>query len=153
MQIRKLQWINTPKTLRILSSRELSFKAEGKHALVYTYEEEQSLTIKFEKDEGIDTGIALILTPTAGVSLIYRGNKLIIESSVLNVKSTTYIKCDESLSYTVVKKENTLTFFFGDEEVYSFTFVNIKESVSIAAIIEGKGNVKLSFSTMTTSQL
>lgn len=147
MQIKKLQWINRPAKARILSSREIMAESESRHALVYTYEEEQEISITFSSDREIRRGIALILTPEAGFSIMDESGTLTIESNILGVRSRTLFHADSSDTFTVGKKGSTLTFHYGKEEIYSFTFGNISASVSIAAVIEGKGAVKIAFST------
>lgn len=144
MQIKKLQWINKPSRTKILSSREVQAEADGAHALVYTYDEEQTYSVTFSSEQKIRKGVALILTPSAGFSIIADKEAITIESNILGVKSTTEFKAEESDTFSVEKKDNTLTFRYGDNNIYSFTFENIHASVSIAAIFEGKGTVRLS---------
>ncbi len=143
MKIKKLQWINKPEKTRILNSHELSAHASGDHVLVYTFSEDEVFKVSFITK--IDYGVCLILSPTAGLNLSWKEGVLTTEVDILGVKTKDFHEVEQSSSYSIEKRGDTILFSYGDTLVKEFTFDNIAASVSIGFRFTGNGDIKIHF--------
>lgn len=145
MQIRKLQWINRPKKVKITSSRSLTLESTSRHALVHTFDEDSVFSFK-ASESPVRIGICIILSPTDGVMLMQREEGLEYVSDILDEHHRAYIPAEGIRSLAAVKNGDTVTFLADGRRCTSFTFPSLKASISVGIILEGSGALSLEIS-------
>ena len=145
MKLKKLQWINKPEKVRITSSASLSCDVDGCSALVYTFAEDERHDITVKADDGVSSGLAIILSGEHGVSLMRENGFLVKRISFPSFRDETRFACSAGDRFSFSREGDTVKFFFADDPVSSFTLPSIRESVSVAILLRGKGHISLSF--------
>ncbi|MGN0906816.1 MAG: hypothetical protein ACI4NM_06685 [Bullifex sp.] len=145
MKLKKLQWINKPEKVRITSSSSLTCDVDGCSALVYTFAEDERHDITIKADDGVSAGLAIILSSEHGVSLMREKGLLVKRISFPSFKDETRLALTDDECFSFSKEGDTVTFFCGNAPVSAFTLPSIRESVSVAILLRGKGNATVSF--------
>jgi len=131
-----------PKKARILSSSELLFLSEGKHALVDTYSSDGIRT--YECVGPGDEGLAVILSPTSGILLTKKDDEIETKTVFEELSSISSKPSQGHSAWKVQKQKDTLIVSYGEDEILSFSFPPIEASCSVAMIATCPGEWKFS---------
>ena len=132
MNIKKADWINPPEILE-RSLHSLTVKCDGKHTLLFTAGENDSVTLSVDTE--LDYGFMLLHTPEEYL-LIGKEKALITFGGVRTAFPLR--KCHDRLCFR--KEGKRITVLSGDDTVLSIEKDAFLSSSSFGLTIEGEGN-------------
>lgn len=144
MQIKKCQWIGKPEEFKIISKNKLNFNSTTTHMLFHTFSEEGKLVLKWENET---SAVSLIFLNSKDefISFTLKENRIEKEAKIASVSEMDFYPYFGEKCFTVVKQDDTLSFYHDDILLCIFKRENIKASVSIGLMAKGVDNITFSF--------
>lgn len=113
-------------------------------ALCYTFDAPERVDLNINSDS-LTYGLGIIFNTNQGMSLITDGQRLIKKLSFIGIEEKTYINLVDKTHFSFEKKEDTVSFYNGNEEIVSLSFKPIEQSVTVAILLFGSGIANITF--------